>query len=64
VMMAALALAQGVLAPYYSQGAAMKVAALSTVILIGMAVFGAAVLAMKAYDMGMIRGLLKRKRGA
>lgn len=64
VMMAALALAQGVLSPYYSQGAVMKVVALSTVILIGMAVFGAAVLAMKAYDMGMIRGLLKRKRGA
>ncbi len=62
IMAAALAVAQSFAAPYYTIGTAHKVAALSSVITVGMVVFGASVLVMKAYDASLVTRLLKRKR--
>ena len=46
----------------YDQGITMKILALSSVIAIGMGVYGAAVLSLKAYDASMITKLVRRKR--
>ena len=62
IMAAALAVAQRFFADYYTQGAVMKVVALSSVITIGMVVFGGMVLALKAYDTSMVTKLLRRRR--
>ncbi len=48
-------------APYYQEGAVAKVLALTTTIGLGMLVFAASVLALKAYDAREIRGLLRRR---
>lgn len=47
-------------ADYYQQGAVMKVVALSSTILIGMAVYGAAILGLKAYPLAEIKKLRRR----
>ena len=62
IMAAALYVAQSAVNDWYDQGPAMKVAALSLVIVIGMAVFGTSVLILKAYDATMITKLMRRKR--
>lgn len=63
VMAAALAATQSMVAPYYQEGAVMKVVALSCVIATGMLVFGAGVLVLKAYDASMVTKLMRRRRG-
>ncbi|MES2984261.1 MAG: murein biosynthesis integral membrane protein MurJ [Pseudomonadota bacterium] len=62
LMMVALAAANGYFAAFYSQGTLMKIIALSATIALGMAVFGVAVLTLKAYDASMLTRLVKRKR--
>ncbi len=62
VMAVALLLTEGYFTAMYDQGIAMKILALSSVIAIGMGVYGAAVLALKAYDASMITKLVRRKR--
>ena len=62
IMMLALALAQPFFADYYAQDVLMKIVALSSVIAIGMLVYGLAVLLLQAYDTSMVRKLVRRKR--
>lgn len=62
LMMAALALTQPFLDGFYTGHIGAKAGALTAVITLGMAVFGGAVLAMKAYDVTLINKVLKRKR--
>ena len=62
IMAAALAVVQGLVAHLYEQGPVMKVVALSSVITVGMVVFGISVLVLKAYDASVMTRLLRRKR--
>jgi putative peptidoglycan lipid II flippase len=62
IMAAALALVAPMFADYYQQHAAMKVTALSLTIAVGMVVYAAAILALRAYDARMLTKLLRRKR--
>ena len=62
IMALALALVQGFFEPFYQQGAVMKVVALSSTILIGIAVYAGGVLSFKAYDARLITRLLLRKK--
>jgi putative peptidoglycan lipid II flippase len=62
VMMVALSIVQPMVAHWYDISAAMKVAALSSVIGVGLLVYGLAVLLLKAYDTSMVTKLVRRKR--
>jgi putative peptidoglycan lipid II flippase len=62
IMAGAILLTEGYFTAMYDQGIAMKVLALSSVIAIGMGVYGAAVLALKAYDTSMVNKLLRRRK--
>jgi putative peptidoglycan lipid II flippase len=61
IMAIALMLTQGYFTAMYDQSIAMKILALSSVIAIGTGVYGAAILTLKAYDLSMLRGLLRRR---
>ena len=60
-MSLALYVAEPFFEPYYEGHIAAKAAALSAVVVIGMVVYGGAVLALKAYDARLVTKLLKRK---
>lgn len=62
IMAAALLLSEGYFASMYEESLAMKILALSSIIAIGTGVYGAAILALKAYDASMITKVLRRKR--
>lgn len=62
IMAASILLTEGYFTAMYDQGITMKIIALSSVIAIGMGVYGAAVLTLKAYDASMITKLVRRKR--
>lgn len=61
IMMAALLLAQPLFAGYYEENIFSKAFALTAVITIGIAVYGLAVLALKAYEFAALKALLKRR---
>lgn len=63
IMAAALFATEGFFTSFYDQHALMKVVGLSSVIAIGAATYGISVLALKAYDLGEMRRLLRRRRG-
>ena len=62
IMAIALMVAQGFFEGYYTQSILMKTFALSSVIGIGMAVYAAAVLVLRAYDAGMITKLVRKRK--
>ena len=62
IMAIALMVAQGFFEGYYTQSILMKTFALSSVIGIGMAVYAAAVLVLRAYDAGMITKLVRKRQ--
>jgi putative peptidoglycan lipid II flippase len=62
IMAIVLMLTQSYFTAMYDQGTGMKILALSSVIAIGMGVYGAAILILKAYDASMITKLVRRKR--
>ena len=62
VVVLVLAVINPLFASYYDGHALEKVTALSITIFAGAAVFGGAVLVLKAYDATLITKLLKRKR--
>ncbi len=62
IMAASLLLSEDYFTSMYDQGITMKILALSSVIAIGMGVYGAAILALKAYDASMITKIVRRKR--
>ena len=64
LMMLALLLTNHYVASYYEQGMLMKTLALLGVIAAGGAVYGVAVLALRAYDATLLTRILKRKRTA
>ena len=64
IMAAALYVCESFVAHWYDEGSVMKVAALSSVIVVGMVVFAASVLLLKAYDASMMTKLLRRRRSA
>jgi putative peptidoglycan lipid II flippase len=64
LMMFVLILADGYFAEYYRDGALMKTVALSTTIALGAAVYGVAVLGLRAYDASTLTRFFKRKRAA
>jgi hypothetical protein len=61
IMMAALLVAQPLFAAYYEENIFSKAFALAAVITIGIAVYAAAVLALKAYELAALKALLKRR---
>jgi putative peptidoglycan lipid II flippase len=63
IMAAALLATEGFFTSFYDQSALMKVIGLSSVIAIGAGAYGASVLLLKAYDLGEMRRLLRRRRG-
>ena len=63
IMAAALMATEGFFAGFYDQSTLMKVVGLSSVIAIGAGAYGASVLLLKAYDLGEMRRLLRRRRG-
>lgn len=62
IMAIALLFTEGFFAPLYDQGTGMKIFALSSIIGIGVVVYGTSVLALKAYDASMMTKLLRRRR--
>ena len=62
IMAVALLLSEGYFTSMYEEGLTMKILALSSVIAIGMGIYGAAILALKAYDASMITKVLRRRR--
>ncbi len=62
VMMAALTLIQPLFASYYEHHIAAKAFALTSVITLGILAYAAAILALKAYDIRLIKSLLLRRR--
>ena len=63
IMAAALMATEGFFTGFYDQSTLMKVVGLSSVIAIGAGAYGASVLLLKAYDLGEMRRLLRRRRG-
>jgi putative peptidoglycan lipid II flippase len=62
LMAAALMATEGFFTSFYDQSALMKVVGLSSVIAIGASTYGVSVLLLKAYDLGEMRRLLRRRR--
>ena len=61
IMAVALLLSEGYFADFYAADMGMKVLALSGTIAIGMAVYGASVLLLKAYDASLMMKLVRRR---
>ena len=60
LMAAALLITEGYFTAMYHEGMLMKIVALSSVIAIGLGVYGVAVLSLRAYDVVLVNKLLRR----
>lgn len=62
IMMAILAATHGLFTPYYEAHLIARVTALMVAITLGMVSYGVAILALRAYDLRLIKSLLLRRR--